>query len=132
MNAKTIQKYNKYTVSKLIKKAQEKFNRFIRERDLQHNDMFVCISCKGVKPKSQMNAGHYYPAGTCGALRFNENNVHGQCIKCNYHQHGNLTPYRKHLIEKIGLKEVERLDMMSKQPFKHDRIKLIELIEQYK
>lgn len=132
MQASIIQKYKGKGVAGLIGIAQKHFNKWIRERDLDHNEMFKCISCGKFKSKRQMHAGHFYSAGHHGALRFDEDNVHGQCSHCNTFLHGNLIEYRKRLELKIGKERLERLDQISKSIFKHDRIKLIEIIEKYK
>ncbi len=36
-----------------------------------------------ISPVDQMNAGHYVPVKGGSALRFNEYNVNGECIRCN-------------------------------------------------
>lgn len=126
LDAKTIQKYAKHGVPALRKLATTHFNAYIRRRD----EGLRCISC-GKQPMSQ--AGHYYSAGHYPALSFNENNVHGQCLPCNYYLSGNLIEYRKNLIKKIGAACVEELDMLSRQRgFKWNRFDLILTIEKYK
>ena len=87
-----------------IKKAQEQFNKFIRLRDKGQ----PCISCQ--KPMKAVYAGHYKSVGAHGELRFNEDNCHAQCFKCNSYLSGNTGEYRKHLIDKIGLDRVEELE----------------------
>jgi hypothetical protein len=61
----------------LLKKAQTVFNAYIRLRDKDNG----CISCN---TGSVEQASHFYSAGQFTALRFNENNVHGSCLRCNY------------------------------------------------
>jgi len=70
LTANQIQKYQKYSIPQLIKKAERKFNKFIRTRDLDK----PCISCGRY---SRLEAGHYYSGGHHPALRFNELNVNG-------------------------------------------------------
>lgn len=137
MQSKTIQKYKKYTIPQLKEKATRVFNKFIRVRDSK-NGYFTCISCKRtlqVKGK-QCQAGHFYSGGKYPELKFNENNVHAQCLQCNYFEHGNLNLYRQNLIKKIGVEAVEELDMIvnkaKKVSFKWDRFYLIEIIGKYK
>lgn len=81
------------------------FNKFIRLRDASE----PCISCQR-HHTGQYHAGHYKPAGINSALKFNELNVHKQCSACNNNLSGNLTEYRIHLIKKIGLDKVEKLE----------------------
>lgn len=111
--------------SELKKKAQVVFNKFIRDRDKECQ----CISCGA----SVQQAGHFYSAGKHNSMRFNEDNVHGQCIKCNYYEHGNLIKYRIGLVKKIGLSRVERLDYLAsdKSASKNDRFFYLEILEKY-
>ncbi|KPU84451.1 NinG protein [Elizabethkingia miricola] len=134
IEAKTIQKYRGKSLSALIELAQKLVNAYIRKRD-QVNDRgdFVCISCQALKPKEQCNAGHYFSRGNYGSVRFDLDNIHSQCIKCNMHLSGNLIPYRENLIKKIGQERFDQLEMMSKlKNFKHDRFVLIDIIERFK
>jgi hypothetical protein len=134
LEAKTIQKYKSKSMSYLIEKAQELVNAYVRKRDsLYDGEYFVCISCDKLKPKSKCNAGHFYSRGNFGSVRFNLDNIHAQCIKCNLHLHGNLIPYQKNLIKKIGQARFDNLEMMAyAKGFKHDRFMLIDIIEKYK
>lgn len=72
-----------------------------------------CISC-GTVLTGRADAGHYISAGSCTALRFDERNIHLQCVRCNMFLSGNLRAYREGLIAKIGLEQV--LDLESPQP----------------
>jgi hypothetical protein len=87
-----------------LKELQKVFNAYIRERD----KMYTCISC--MKPlRGKYDAGHYFSVGSYPNLRFNEANVHGQCVECNQHKHGNLIEYGARIIFRIGIKEYEAL-----------------------
>jgi 5-methylcytosine-specific restriction endonuclease McrA len=132
LTSQIIKKYEKKTVQQLVKKAQQVFNAWIRDRDLQGEDFFTCISCHVPKHKSQMNAGHYLSAGHHTHIRFNPNNCHGQCIKCNLYMSGNLIGYRIGLVNKIGLHKVIELEQHASRPSKYDRYNLIDVIETYK
>jgi len=94
-----------------LRDAQREFNRYIRLRD-QHRP---CISC-GAPPSGNRNggstrdAGHYRTVGACSALRFDEANVHAQCVACNQHKSGNIVEYRINLRQRIGDEELERLE----------------------
>ena len=87
------------------KELQILVNKFIRLRDKDKN----CISC--LKPlKSKYDAGHYRSVGSSPELRFEELNIHAQCVHCNQYLHGNLINYRVNLIKRIGLKKVKWLE----------------------
>ena len=86
-------------------KAQEAFNRYIRERDRG----LPCISCGAFHNK--MTAGHYKTLGAYPELRFHPDNCHGQCwYNCNRNRSGNIIEYRKGLVERIGIERVEWLE----------------------
>ncbi len=48
-------------------------------------------------------------------MRFNEDNVHRQCVPCNQHKSGNAVEYRIRFINRIGVERVEYLEK------KHDQ-----------
>lgn len=113
------------TMSRLKELAREAFNGYIRERD-KH---LGCISC-GTGPVE--NAGHYYSDGHYSALRYNETNVNGQCIKCNKFLSGNLIHYRNGLINKYGEAKVLLLDSASRGSKRYTRVELEAIITFYK
>lgn len=126
MKVNDISKYDKYSVAELKKKAQTVFNAWIRNRD--HGQ--ACISCGSWTTN---HASHYFSAGHYPGLRFNEDNVHASCLKCNYYLHGNLVHYREGLLKRIGQERVEKLESMANHKLcKLDRFYLIEIIERYK
>lgn len=135
MDANTIQKHKNKSLPKLLKKAQEIFNKFIRLRDSDSQGNFKCISCGNFKSKRQSQCGHFYSQGNNTSVRFDEDNCHAQCIYCNKHMHGNLIPYGKNLIKKIGEDRFNGLVMkmkIGKRGHKIDRFTIIEIIETYK
>lgn len=109
-----------------IKLLQTVFNTFIRIRDKD----ISCISC-GRTNVEEFHAGHYV-ASTYQYHRFNENNVHKQCSYCNTHLRGNLIDYRKGLIAKIGLEEVEYLENSKHMALEITIPEIKEKIKKYK
>lgn len=113
------------TLPKLKAKAQTVFNAFIRSRDKE----LGCISCGGKID----HAGHYFSSGHYSALTFDEDNVHGQCLKCNNFLHGNLIMYRMGLVERYGDDFVINLEKKSRNKvYKFSRHELTDIIEKYK
>jgi hypothetical protein len=94
---KAVKKEELMTVQDWVKIAQTAFNAYIRFRDKEKG----CISC-GKPLVGKFDAGHLYNANNHHAIRFNPDNVHGQCVECNQWKHGNLLEYRKGLINRIG------------------------------
>ena len=88
-----------------LKLFQTVFNTYIRTRDKE----LPCVSC-GKNNEKQFHAGHYRSVGSCPELRFSELNVWRQCATCNTYLHGNLIEYRKELIKRIGVDQVEWLE----------------------
>lgn len=137
-SAKDIEKYKSKSVSWLLEKTKEHFNRFIRNRDTDENGNGYCISSgQPLKvPSANAHAGHFYAAGNYPSMRFNEDNVHLQGKSDNYFNGANLLEYRKNLIKKIGIERVEELDRLSeldkRSNFKWDRIELIGLMIHYR
>jgi len=115
------------TVQSLTKKAQTYFNAYIRARDKNK----TCVSCD--KPLgSKFDAGHYYSAGGFGSVRFNELNVHGQCVYCNQHLHANLLNYQIGIEQRIGGEALMELHEQAHQVRKYTREELRDIIEIYK
>ena len=119
------------TIPDLIKEAQHAVNSYIRLRDAG----LPCISCG--KPPTDTgfhggrDAGHYRSIGSASNLRFNEDNIHAQCVRCNQWKAGNAVEYRIGLIARIGEDRVLALES-NNDPHKWTREELIEIKETYK
>jgi hypothetical protein len=115
------------TLPKLLKKAQDTFNKYIRERDKDE----CCITCGKYKIE---HACHFYSAGHYTGLRFNEDNVHGGCLQCNYFKHGSGNEYRRNIVKRIGEQRLLLLDAAAtRNRFKKwSRVELEIIIQEYK
>jgi hypothetical protein len=117
------------TLSDWLKIAQQHFNTFIRNRDKDKG----CISCGKELRKGNTDAGHYFSSGGHYNVRFNEDNVHGQCSRpCNKDKSGNLIEYRNGLINRIGIERLEKLDLIANETRKFTIEEVKEIIEKYK
>lgn len=85
--------------------TQRVVNDYIRERDRD----LPCISC-GTWVTVQWEAGHFRSRGAASHLRYNEDNIHKQCHRCNAELSSNAIPYRAALVVKIGYERVEELE----------------------
>ena len=101
------------SVSQYRRELQKVFNEFIRLRDKNE----PCISCGRTLP-AKYDAGHFYSVGAYPNLRFNEDNVHGQCVECNQHRHGNLLEYAPRLTERIGFERASKLMVIRNEPLR--------------
>jgi len=115
------------TNSDYVRELQAIFNMYIRLRD-KHKG---CISC-GKSLLGKYDAGHMYSCGSYPELRFNESNVHGQCVHCNQHLHGNLLEYNDRILERIGAIKLSNLNWLKNIPRKYTIEELKELKEVYK
>ena len=123
---KTRMKAELETVQDLVKAAQLVFNKYIRERDKDE----LCISCKSIPKK--VNAGHFWNANNHWNVRFDEDNVHVQCERCNSYLSGNLLEYRTNLCLKIGQERFGQLEARARVTRKFTKDELKELIKKYK
>lgn len=85
--------------------TQRVVNDYIRERDRD----LPCISC-GTWVTVQWESGHFRSRGAASHLRYNEDNIHKQCHRCNAELSSNAIPYRAALVVKIGSERVEALE----------------------
>ena len=117
------------SLPKLKAELQIIFNSYIRERDKGK----PCISCGQFKT---LQAGHFFPVNGYDSLRFNEDNVHGECAGCNCFDEGHLISYHENLIARIGTDRVEQLKEMARDykmnGYKWTRSELEAMIERYK
>lgn len=112
-----------------IQDLQKVFNSYIRERDKNKG----CITCsEPLWQKKKFDAGHFYSAGNYPSIRFDENNVHGQCVHCNRDKHGNLAEYSVRLPNRIGKEAFEALRVRAQQFNKLSIPELKALIIKYK
>ena len=99
------------TKPQLVALAQQAFNGFIRVRDASK----TCISCgeplQSARTGGAFDCGHYRSVGSAVHMRFVEDNAHGQCKHCNRHLAGNHVAYRMRLIERIGARSVDLIEM---------------------
>lgn len=115
------------TISDYKKKLQSVFNKYVRLRDLHRG----CVSCDTPLHSRKFDAGHYYPT-TYQGIRFDERNVHGQCVPCNRSMHGNLHEYRKRITNRISEDDLKWLDENRYKPLKWTKEEYKEKIEYYK
>jgi hypothetical protein len=101
----------KLKASKLNTKVQ--VHAFVRNRD-KHKP---CISC-GIHWNADFQAGHHYKSETFETLKYNVDNIHGQCQRCNLHLDGAFDNYALSLPKRIGIErynELVRLAGIDKQ-----------------
>lgn len=106
----------------LHKKAWNTFSKWIRERDK------ICVTCGS---RNDLQAGHFWHA----CLDFDEMNINGQCVQCNYYKSGNLAPYSIYLINKYGVdafKDLEKRHYLALRGEYRTEQDYLDIIEKYK
>jgi len=111
------------TYQELKNRLDRIFASYIRLRD----NGKPCISC-GVY--TGLEAGHLYSRGNL-ALRWDERNVHGQCIVCNRMKDGNLQKYRIGIILRYNKEYLNGIDRDSSKRVKYKAYEIMDIIEQY-
>jgi hypothetical protein len=71
-----------------------------------------CISC-GVAWTPYFQCGHHYKSETFTTLRFNLDNLHGQCQRCNLFLEGAFDNYALNLPFRIGIKRYNDLQSLA-------------------
>ena len=110
------------------KKLWEVFSAYIRARDKG-----VCFTCgkSGLKG-SGYHAGHCIPKGSGGLLLyFHEQNVHGQCFRCNINLGGNGAVYAQRIREVYGDEVMDEIYRLRGKVVKWTREDYIDLIAEY-
>lgn len=106
-------------------------HKYVRERDKGK----PCISC-GRDWDSSFQAGHRFDKKQYNRIRFDLDNIHGQCPSCNQYQDGNYNAYHLRLPKRIGeetYKKLEkRADIALRIPFQWSRYELKEIQETIK
>jgi hypothetical protein len=102
---KKVLKEKLMTKSDYLNICQKVFNTYIRTRDKGK----PCVSCDKFLKENDVNASHYFSVGSSPNLRFNEDNCHSSCIKCNKELHGNIAEYTIRLPKRIGIENYNKL-----------------------
>jgi hypothetical protein len=84
------------------------FSRFIRLRDTDENGEGKCFTCGQWVRFDEAQAGHFVRCAK-EATRFDEQNVHLQCVECNTAWAGQIEAYRAALDERYGAGTADRL-----------------------
>ncbi len=90
-------------------KALRAFQRYVRLLKTNSSGQGFCISCGKPIIYNACDGGHYI-VRSVRPTELELDNVWAQCKICNGMKEGNSAQYRRHLIEKIGIERVERLE----------------------
>ena len=95
-------------LKKALEATKKTVHEYIRKRDTGK----PCISC-GENWHPDFHAGHYHKAELFETLKFNFDNIHGQCVGCNVFKDGNLEQYNINLPIRIGAERFSNLQALA-------------------
>lgn len=101
----------------LIKEADTKYSKYVRQLYADKHGMVKCYTCDGVYPVKKIQCGHYIPRGI-KYLRWELDNLRPQCFLCNCRRYGMSFLFRERLVEEIGESRVRAMEKRAKDLFK--------------
>ena len=107
------------------------FSEFIRLRDSDENGFGNCITCKKKVHYKESHAGHFI-SRRHKATKFDEKNVHLQCVACNTFNNGRQYEYSLELDRRYGNGTSEKLLQKSNELKKFVKWELENLVNEYK
>lgn len=99
--SKKPKKVKKLSTSKLKKKLDEIFSKYIRQKYADSEGYVRCITCGVKRITKEMQAGHFVSRSYL-ATRFDEQNVFPQCAGCNVFGGGRTVEFAKELSSRFG------------------------------
>jgi 5-methylcytosine-specific restriction endonuclease McrA len=118
------------SLAKLKRDLDKAFSRYIRLRACDGCNRGICVTCGSVVDYSAANAGHFI-ARQHLATRYDERNVHLQCVMCNLYKHGNLINYTLFMQNRYGQEVVDELMRLKRTSVKLSRGDYEELLQKY-
>lgn len=92
-----------------LKEADDAFSLYIRTKE-SVGGYCRCVTCGHVFPIKKIQAGHYMRRDDM-PTRYDQKNVHPQCVTCNCFKQGEHKKYREVLVSKYGEKAVCELEI---------------------
>ena len=110
----------------LIKKLDTVFSKYIRLRDADKEGYCRCSTCGEVHHWTKIQAGHFISRKHY-ATRWNEDNVHAQCVACNVFRYGEQYKFSLYLGDKLSKELLEKSRLIAK----FTDIEIKEMIDDY-
>lgn len=119
-----------HTDKKWLKnQARKNCHEYIRLRDKD----LPCVSCGCYYNElNYQQAGHFKNDGNHAMVRYHEDNIHGQCVRCNMHKSGEEKPYEVEIRKRIGDERVDHILAVAFDVKDYTIEELKEIAEKYK
>jgi len=123
-------KTKKLTRKDYVKQLDSIFSTFIRLRDSTKEWIVVCPLCWARVNWKQAQNMHFISRG-CWRYRYDEDNCHAGCMRCNVILHGNYILYTRWMQNTYGIKKVDEMINKKAQVYKIPTPQFLEMIEYY-
>lgn len=120
----------KLTRSKLIKKLDSVFSKYIRRKDAI-DDVAKCVTCGVERHWKELQCGHFQSRSHY-TTRWDELNVGVQCISCNIFKNGQQYLFSRYLDKHYGEGTSNELFLKSQTLGKFTTNEIEEMIKKYK
>tara|TARA_R100000655_G_scaffold68955_1_gene107198 strand:+ start:205 stop:588 length:384 start_codon:yes stop_codon:yes gene_type:complete len=117
--------------SKLVKKLDQIFSKYIRWYYADANGYVECFTCGVTKPVKEMQCGHFQSRRHY-ATRWLSDNCRVQCVKCNMFEQGQQFIFGNKLKAEIGEDKFDEVIQLSKTSVKRTKQDYEDLIKYYK
>lgn len=116
--------------SKLVKKADSIFSAYIRLRDADKRWYVKCPLC-WVKIHWKKAQNMHFITRSCWLYRYDEDNCHAWCMRCNVMLNGNYIEYTRYMQLRYGISAVDEMRVNAKKVFKLSTKEIQTIIEKY-
>jgi len=122
-------KRKKLSRSKVVKKLDSIFSKYIRQRNAI-NGVAECFTCGKKDDWKKLQCGHFQ-SRRFYSTRWDETNCQVQCAGCNVFRYGEQFKFSVHLDQEYGEKTSKRLEVKAKEILKISLPELEDMIKKY-
>lgn len=114
----------------LVKELDRVFSLFIRLRDCNDKGIVVCPLCWAKITRKQAQNMHFITRA-CFLYRYDEDNCHSGCMRCNVFLNGNYIVYTRRMQQQYWVEKVDEMINNRFLVFKIPTQTLVEMIDYY-
>jgi len=122
-------KRKKLSRSKVVKKLDSIFSKYIRQRNAI-NGVAECFTCGKKDDWKKLQCGHFQ-SRKFYSTRWDETNCQVQCKSCNIYKEGEQFKFGTNLNKQFGKKTSERLEVKAREIVKIPTYELEDMIKKY-